>query len=71
MASMFDAACLMIGGLGMTASLSCLSLAVRWMDDIWHGRRMWVPRLLVAGLLLLAGAGAAFWCSPTLKLFFA
>jgi len=64
---MFDAACLTIGGLGMTASLSCLSVAVRRMDDIWHERRMRAPRLLLAGLLLLAGSGVAFWCSPTLQ----
>jgi len=51
----------------MTASLSCLSVAVRRMDDIWHERRMRAPRLLLAGLLLLAGSGVAFWCSPTLQ----
>jgi len=55
----------------MTASLSCLSLAMRRMDDIWHARRSRAPRLLLAGVLLLVGSGIAFYWSPTLRALFA
>jgi len=58
------------GCTGLAVSLIFMCVGVRRMDDVWHSRRAWAPRLILTGLLLLTGAIAALFCSPLVQHFF-